>query len=119
MFWDIFIKLCAKHGKKPNPVAKELGFGTAAVTHWKNGAIPRDISLRKIADYFGVTVDYLLGNEAEQKEKPADEGELEKDVVIYHRDGKTVRRKFTKAQIAMISAMLDAIPDETDGNSEL
>ena len=55
----------------------------------------------------------------DEKEKPTNEGELEKDVVIYHRDGKTVRRKFTKAQLAMISAMLDAIPDETDENSEL
>ena len=116
MFWDIFIKLCAKHGKKPNPVAKELGFGTAAVTHWKNGAIPRDISLRKIADYFGVTVDYLLGNEAEQKEKPADEGELAENVIIWHRDGKTNRREFTRDQMEMLERMINAIPEKPKDN---
>lgn len=118
-FWNIFELLCQQRHTTAAAVNKELGFSNATATKWKKGSVPKGNTLKKIADYFGVTTDYLLGSETEQKEKPADEGELEKDVVIYHRDGKTVRRKFTKAQLAMISAMLDAIPDETDGNSEL
>lgn len=81
MFWDTFIDLCAKNGKKPNPVAKELGFGSSAVTHWKKGTAPSDISLKKIADYFGVSVDYLLGK-TEQKEKPSPEGESEEAMKV-------------------------------------
>ena len=56
---------------------------------------------------------------AQNDEKPADEGELSEEIVIYHRDGKTVRRKFSKEQLKMISAMLDAIPDDPDDNAGL
>ena len=61
-FWDIFYRLCTENNTKPNPVAKELGFSSATCTQWKNGSVPSSASLSKIADYFGVTTDYLLGN---------------------------------------------------------
>ena len=61
MFWDNFISLCAKHNIKPNNVTKELGLSTAAATDWKKGRTPRDVTLQRIADYFGVTVNYLKG----------------------------------------------------------
>ena len=42
----------------------------ATPTTWKNkGTTPQAAQLQKIADYFGVSVDYLLGN-TKQKEKP-------------------------------------------------
>ena len=61
MFWNIFYELCTSHGKKPNPVAKELGISSATVTKWKNGAMPSLGTAQKIADHFGVSVDHLLG----------------------------------------------------------
>ena len=61
-FWDIFYKLCTENNTKPNPVAKELGIASGTITQWKNGSVPSSASLSKIADYFGVTTDYLLGN---------------------------------------------------------
>lgn len=117
-------------------VAEHINVAESTMSLYESGKREPDIeTIVKLAKYFNVTLEYLLGvgdtpTEEERRvldvadyfyneEKPADEGELEKDVVIYHRDGKTVRRKFTKAQLAMISAMLDAIPDETDENSEL
>ena len=33
------------------------------VTNWKNGRIPNGATLQKIADYFSVSVDELLGND--------------------------------------------------------
>lgn len=56
MFWNNFVSLCVKHNTKPNPVAKELGLSSGAVTKWKNGTKPTATALQKIADYFGVTV---------------------------------------------------------------
>lgn len=109
MFYKNFLDLCIKSGKKPNQVTKDLGLSTATATNWKQGSVPRDVTLLQIASYFGVTVDYLLGNE---KEKPVAEDELSEEVVIYHRDGKTVKKKFTKEQMRMIAQMLDAIPEE-------
>ena len=61
MFWNNFVNLCNNKGKSPNGVCAELGYSTAIATKWKNGSIPRDTTLKKIASYFNVTVDYLLG----------------------------------------------------------
>lgn len=63
MFWDIYTALCAKQGESPNAVAKSLSIASGTVTNWKNGAVPQNATLKKIADYFGVSVDYLLGND--------------------------------------------------------
>lgn len=66
MFWDNFVRLCNQAGKYPNTVAAEVGVkSTGTVTGWKNGANPRQAVLLKLADYFGVTVDYLLNAEKE------------------------------------------------------
>lgn len=70
MFWQRFYDLCLENGKKPNPVCKELGFSSATATHWKAGQQPGSASLDKIAKYFGVSVDYLLGK-TEKKETTA------------------------------------------------
>lgn len=63
MFWDNFIQLCNKKGVSPNGVAKHLKLSSGSVTGWKSGAEPHYSTLRKLADYFGVSVDYLLGKE--------------------------------------------------------
>ena len=60
MFWDKFLQLCNQKNMKPNPVAKELGISSGAVTKWKNGATPQGETLIKIAKYFGVPVGYLI-----------------------------------------------------------
>ena len=63
MFWNVLIELCNEKGISPNFVAKELGITSGTVTSWKKGSVPRDTTLRKVADYFGVSTDYLLGTE--------------------------------------------------------
>lgn len=68
MFYDVYVELCRKIGKKPSVVAAELGINKSNVSNWKNnGYTPRGEALQKIADYFGVTTDFLLTGE--QKEK--------------------------------------------------
>lgn len=67
MFWDNFVLLCDRAGKSPNAVAAEIGFkSTGTVTGWKDGKIPYERNLKKIAEYFGVTIDYLLTGEKEK-----------------------------------------------------
>lgn len=62
MFWNIFCDLCKMQGKTPNAVTKALGLSTATATNWKtSGRTPNGDTLRAIADYFNVSVDYLLG----------------------------------------------------------
>ena len=75
MFWNKIVQLCNEHNTTPTALVKSLGIAAGSVTKWKNGVLPRSTTAAKIADHFGVTVDYLLGNETEQKKPPADIGE--------------------------------------------
>lgn len=69
MFFDVFKNLCTMHGISPNGAAKALGLSSAIVTKWKKtGAVPKGETLNKIADYFNVSVDYLLGSEEDSDE---------------------------------------------------
>lgn len=60
-FWKIMQKLCLENNTTPSTVVKELGLSTSMGTRWKNGTIPHGKTLQKIAEYFDVTTDYLLG----------------------------------------------------------
>lgn len=62
MFWNNFLKLCADKNTKPTAVAMALNISRGSVTNWKNGVIPQETTIKRIADYFGVSVDELLYN---------------------------------------------------------
>ena len=75
MFYDKFVNLCASIGKKPTPVAQELGISKGTVASWKRrGNDPTDAYLAKIANYFGVSVDELRGD-TENEKKPTAQGD--------------------------------------------
>jgi len=58
--YEIFAKLLEEHGVTAYKVSKETGVGTATLTSWKQGKYqPKPDKMRKIAEYFGVTVEYL------------------------------------------------------------
>lgn len=63
VFYEKYLELCQRKNKKPTSVALEIGISRGAVTNWKKGGIPNDITLKKIAEYFNVTINCLLGNE--------------------------------------------------------
>ena len=54
-------------------LAKDLDIHPTTVANWLAGKAPRKKTLALLAEYFGVSTDYLLGNE--QKEKPATDGQ--------------------------------------------
>lgn len=65
--YEIFEKLLEKHGVTAYRVAKETGISTATLTQWKNGtSTPKQDKLQLIADYFGITIDYLMGVERDE-----------------------------------------------------
>ena len=63
MFKKNFIDLCNKANQSPTYVCQQLGLSNAAFSQWSDASVPRQTTLKKIADYFGVSVDYLLGND--------------------------------------------------------
>lgn len=77
MFYDRFKQLCEKKGVSCNKAAIEIGLSNATPTKWKKtGATPVGETLDRIAAYFNVSTDFLLGIEA-KKEKPFVNGDEE------------------------------------------
>ena len=67
MFWEIYVKLCQQNGESPNAVAKKLSITSGTVSGWKLGnRQPQNATLKKIAGYFNVSTDYLLGKETKK-----------------------------------------------------
>lgn len=80
MFYDVFLNLCNNVNKSPSAVVLELGLAKASVTNWKKrGSTPTDANLQKIADYFNVSVNYLLEKEEIKEEKTSPAAVTEDD----------------------------------------
>jgi len=57
--------LCAENGETLAALEKKLHLGNATIRKWDKSAPSAD-RLAKVADHFGVSVDYLLGRETGQ-----------------------------------------------------
>lgn len=71
MFYDKFVQLCNERGEYPTAVAERIGVNRSAASRWARGSLPRDTTLLRLAEYFGVTVAYLTGEESEEATKKA------------------------------------------------
>lgn len=60
-FFDIFETLCKQNNTSVTAVLKEIGLSSSKGTAWRKGSIPSGDILVQIAEYFNVSVDYLLG----------------------------------------------------------
>lgn len=62
--YEKFIELCEKHNKSQTEVLKDCGISPSNAANWRNrgGNVRADV-LIKLADYFGISVDELLGRE--------------------------------------------------------
>lgn len=64
-FHDRVNALCAERGISITKLASELGFSSSTPNNWRDMAgLPRAKTVKAVADYFGVSVDYLKGDDA-------------------------------------------------------
>ena len=82
--YEIFEKLLKEKNVKVADITRATGIASSTFTDWKKGRYtPKQDKLQKIADYFGVTIDYLMNGE-EKEWTPAltekDEKDLDKKV---------------------------------------
>lgn len=69
--YEVFAKLLQEHNVTPYRIHKETGVSQTTLSEWKKGrSAPKVDKLQKIADYFGVTLEYLTGTE-DQKPAPS------------------------------------------------
>ena len=61
MFFNRFKQLCDQKNISVYRACTDIGLNRSAVAKWKNGGKPNGSTAAKLAAYFGVTTDYLLG----------------------------------------------------------
>ena len=66
--------LCSKNNISINQMLKNCALNKSLIDNLKKGSLPSVDKISKIAEYFNVSTDYLLGNE--QKENNPPESEL-------------------------------------------
>ena len=57
--------LCEKDGFSISSIPQKIpgiSISKASITGWKNGSVPRPDKIKALADYFGVTTEYLIND---------------------------------------------------------
>lgn len=69
--YEIFLKLLQAQGLKAADVCRGTGLPSSLFSEWKKGkSTPKADKIKKIADFFGVSVEYLMtGEDTENGER--------------------------------------------------
>lgn len=104
-------EIMGERGIKAKELSEAIGVSTGNISDWKSGRSSPSIEvLPKIANYFSVSTDYLLGLDEHQKEISAEtEKEMEEFKMI---------DKETTLQLATAAIAGGAINFEKEGNEE-
>lgn len=79
--YEIFEQLLQKYGVSAYKVAKETGVTQSTLSDWKRGrSTPKSENMKKLADYFGVSIDYLMTGKEETEKEPQLKPKDEKDI---------------------------------------
>lgn len=109
--YEIFEQLLQKYGVTAYKVSKETGITQSTLSDWKRGrSTPKTENMKKIADYFGVTVEYLMTGKNVPKQKAPeltarDERDIKKDL-------DSLREKLENKELGPAAYDGEDIPDE-------
>lgn len=82
MFIERLLELMNERNVSIRQLSSDVGFGVNQIKYWKtHGTLPKADIVEKIAEYFGVSVDYLLGKEETEKAPAEDLSEGERMVL--------------------------------------
>ena len=65
-FYESFLSLCAKEGITPSAAAEAVGLSRSSVNGWKNGKMPRESTLERIAQLFNTSLEVVKGLETQE-----------------------------------------------------
>lgn len=105
MLYSIFDRLMTEAGETPYQVAKATGVAQSTLSDWKTGkSVPRNPTMKKIADHYGVSVSYLKGESTERGEtkKPVAADELSEDDMELLRRIKTAPEEKKRAILLLL-----------------
>lgn len=115
---EIFMKrmkeLRQKKGISMEELATALGVSKSRINMWENnGSVPRSDILLKIAEYYDVPTDYLLGNNT-PSESPTDA----KLSALQRNLGKLNEEELKKAEAVLKAVFTDIFNDEDDEDDD-
>ena len=90
--YNRIVELCEKRGIKPGRVCADTGLSRGMMSDLKMGRT-KELSAKNtkiIADYFGVTTDYLLTGETKKAPTPKSERDVDPDIRRIERAGKNM-----------------------------
>ena len=103
-FWRQLYTTFMERETTPNEVAKKLGISSGAVSNWKlKDVIPRGKTIEILADYFNVSVDYLLGKE---KEPSVQNGEFDELTMQFNNLLGKLSQEQKEALIPLLESMI-------------
>ena len=116
--YENILALCQERGIKGGKMCTDIGMSKGILTDLKMGR-QTSISManaQKIASYFGVSVDYLLGEETEKTPilTPKDERNDVNLIKIAGRDGSYTEKRVSDEQLVLIQSMLDQMKPVDD-----
>lgn len=63
--YEKFKELLERRGENAQDVCRATGIAAATISDWKRGkSDPKTLKLHKIAEYFGVTIEYFIVKES-------------------------------------------------------
>lgn len=107
--YEIFKKLCEKNDVSSADVARATGVAKATLSEWKKGTYrPKADKLQKIADYFNVTLDYLMTGQ-----HPEQTSESGRKYYFSDETAEKAQELFTKPGLRILfDAAQDATPED-------
>ena len=103
MFLTVFNRLLRENGLNPLSLAKKIGVPKSIVYEWRSGERePSMENLIRLADFFGVSLEYLTGRTDEDTEA------TEKELLLLLRAAKSISTEDHEALVKSFKANLDS-----------
>ena len=111
-FYDNYVRLCSLNGVSPSATAKKVGVDKSSVSRWAKGAEPRRQTVLRVADFFGVSVDELMGEDVSptiKEEEPVKQKETGLAAALEALRDQPGRRMLLAATSGMSEAQVEKV----------
>ena len=126
MFGDKLKKLRETHGLSQQQLAEKLGMSPSGIEMWEqNRRQPDNETLKKIAQLFDVSTDYLLGNDVKSNDKNKELLEtISTDLsdpinrVLYKKTSELKSEKDKQIVLSVIQGLIHGVDEEYDKHEQ-
>lgn len=111
------VNLCEKKGISQSKLEKDLDIAKGSVTKWKTQE-PRHSTIEKVANYFGVSVEYIMTGEDSNPETPYYLNDDAREMAQFMFENPEYKvlfdasRKVSKDDINVVKTLLDKFRSE-------